>query len=258
MLGTGLTAVDSALTLLSHNAGTQVYMLSRRGKISQCHELRAPGIPPPVEGSAGLREIVRRVRQEVKSLQSRELPWHGALDALRPLSNRLWQNLSHRERLQFTRHIRTYWENHRHRMAPEIWRKLQGFMAEGRLHVLAGRLLGSCRTEVGPLQLSVRLADGGHASLEVDRAINCTGLHEDYRNSPRPLIRSLMQSGIGIPNSMGTGFQTDENGRLAGRESRVFTLGPPRRGDLFETTAVPEIRAQAEALAAYLAQVCIR
>jgi uncharacterized NAD(P)/FAD-binding protein YdhS len=29
----------------------------------------------------------------------------------------------------------------------------------------------------------------------------------------------------------------------------LFTLGPPRRGELFETTAVPEIRVQAELLA---------
>jgi hypothetical protein len=31
--------------------------------------------------------------------------------------------------------------------------------------------------------------------------------------------------------------------------SVFFTLGPPRRGELFETTAVPEIRTQAEELA---------
>jgi uncharacterized NAD(P)/FAD-binding protein YdhS len=33
-----------------------------------------------------------------------------------------------------------------------------------------------------------------------------------------------------------------------------YTLGPPRRGELFETTAVPEIRTQAEALAHRLVQ----
>jgi hypothetical protein len=36
--------------------------------------------------------------------------------------------------------------------------------------------------------------------------------------------------------------------------SVFFTLGPPRRGELFETTAVPEIRVQAEALALHLAR----
>jgi len=45
-------------------------------------------------------------------------------------------------------------------------------------------------------------------------------------------------------------FRTDANGALidaSGRSSTfLFTLGPPRCGDLFETTAVPEIRTQAK------------
>jgi uncharacterized NAD(P)/FAD-binding protein YdhS len=32
----------------------------------------------------------------------------------------------------------------------------------------------------------------------------------------------------------------------------VFTLGPARNGQLYETTAIPEIRVQAESLAAHL------
>jgi uncharacterized NAD(P)/FAD-binding protein YdhS len=34
----------------------------------------------------------------------------------------------------------------------------------------------------------------------------------------------------------------------------LFTLGPPLRGQLYETTAVPEIRGQAAALAARLVE----
>jgi len=34
-----------------------------------------------------------------------------------------------------------------------------------------------------------------------------------------------------------------------------MTLGPPRLGDLFETTAVPELRKQAEALANHLLSI---
>jgi uncharacterized NAD(P)/FAD-binding protein YdhS len=90
----------------------------------------------------------------------------------------------------------------------------------------------------------------------VDRIVSCTGIHEDYRDSPRPLIRSLIASGHARANDMATGFQTDRNGALlngSGVPSRTFfTLGPPRRGQFFETTAVPEIRIQAQALAIHL------
>ncbi len=92
--------------------------------------------------------------------------------------------------------------------------------------------------------------------LEVDRVISCTGVQEDYANRPRPPIRSLIESGLASPNELGIGFRTDEHGALLNANLRpssvFFTLGPPRRGELFETTALPEIREQAEALAVYL------
>jgi uncharacterized NAD(P)/FAD-binding protein YdhS len=86
--------------------------------------------------------------------------------------------------------------------------------------------------------------------------INCSGIQENYRSAPRPLIRALIHSGQATANDLGIGFRTDSMGALidaAGKTSnRLFTLGPPRRGGLFETTAVPEIRVQAEALARHL------
>jgi uncharacterized NAD(P)/FAD-binding protein YdhS len=91
----------------------------------------------------------------------------------------------------------------------------------------------------------------------VDRIISCTGIQENYSNSPRPLIRALVESGLACANDLGTGFRTDTHGAILDSvltpSSALFTLGPPRRGELFETTAVPEIRAQAEALALHLA-----
>jgi uncharacterized NAD(P)/FAD-binding protein YdhS len=89
--------------------------------------------------------------------------------------------------------------------------------------------------------------------LEVDRAINCIGIHEDYNKCPRRLIRSLIESGLASANDLGMGFRTDGAGALIDAHgiasAALFTLGPPRCGELFETTAVPEIRCQAEALA---------
>ena len=62
-----------------------------------------------------------------------------------------------------------------------------------------------------------------------------------------------MADGMACANDLGIGFRTDGAGALVnagGNTSRpLFTLGPPRRGELFETTAVPEIRSQTEALA---------
>ena len=106
------------------------------------------------------------------------------------------------------------------------------------------------------LRAKVALRNGGERRLQVDRVINCTGIHEYYHVRPRPLIGGLLRQGLARANDLGIGFEADKHGELVGPASdRLFTLGPPRRGDLFETIAVPEIRVQAERLAARLMYV---
>jgi uncharacterized NAD(P)/FAD-binding protein YdhS len=142
-------------------------------------------------------------------------------------------------------------------MAPQIRARLNELIEAGLLEVIAGRIR---HTECGMdcMEARIQLRQGSERTLKIDRVITCTGIHENYRKSPRPLIRSLISRGAAQPSEHDLGFRTDRHGALldsAGRPSPVlFTLGPPRRGDLFETTAVPDIRVQAEALARLLAE----
>jgi uncharacterized NAD(P)/FAD-binding protein YdhS len=189
----------------------------------------------------------------------------GSIDGLRSISNDVWQQLPVADRLRFLRHLKTYWEPHRHRMSPEIRARLDAYGASGALQIIAGRLQ-EVRSRDRTTVVRILLKHGGERVWEVDRIVSCTGLHENYADSPRPLIHSLVENGLARANDVGIGFQTDGHGALLDanmlsaktldgkmRPSSVFfTLGPPRRGELFETTAVPEIRAQAEALAHYL------
>ncbi len=257
LLGAGLTAVDSALALGSQDAACKVHMLSRRGFLPQVHDLQAPAALTPVFLNRGnLRLLFRELRGHLKAARQANLCWRGVLDGLRTQSNDIWQELSVADRRRFLRHLKAYWESHRHRMAPEIRARLDRYRATGGLQILAGRIR-EVRRRGGATQVHVLLKHAGMRVLEVDRIINCTGIQETYTDSPRPLIRSLVESGLARANDLGIGFSTDRHGALLDakmRPSRVFyTLGPPRRGDLLETTAVPEIRAQAEALALHLA-----
>jgi uncharacterized NAD(P)/FAD-binding protein YdhS len=140
-------------------------------------------------------------------------------------------------------------------MAPSIASAVQAYRNQGRLTLTAGRVRKLAR--VGDaIEAQVARSNGGDLHLAIDRVINCTGIQENYNHSPRPLVRQLIHDGLACANELGIGFRTDTHGALIdadGVASNVlFTLGPPRRGELFETTAVPEIRVQAEALAALL------
>ena len=253
LVGTGLTAVDSALALHVHALPCTTYMLSRRGILPHVHDLRRIPAPPPVfEEPGNIRLMFRQLRAQIRRLREEDGCWRMAVDALRPVSNELWQGLPVGDRSRFLRHLKTYWEAHRHRMAPQVRRRMDELRQQGKVEVMAGRIRrNDCQGDA--IRLTVALRRGGERWLAVDRAINCTGIHEDYRQCPRPLIRTVIAKGLASPNDLGIGFRTNEFGALidaSGQASTtLFTLGPPRRGELFETTAVPEIRCQAESLA---------
>lgn len=258
LLGSGLTAIDAVLALQSQGS-CRTILVSRRGNLPQTHRMGLrPAEMPPLQ-SRTLRGMFRELRAQIAYAREQDLCWRAAIDALRPVSNQLWQELPLRERESFLRRVKTYWETHRHRMAPQIRERIDGYRAEGRMEVIAGRLRESV-ARAGGIDVRIARRGGGEQAMEVDRIISCTGIQENYRNHPRKLIASLVREGVAAPNDLGIGFRTDGGGALVGADGRVsevlFTLGPPRRGELIETTAVPEIRMQAEELARRLVERC--
>jgi uncharacterized NAD(P)/FAD-binding protein YdhS len=253
LLGTGLTAVDSVLALHSQEMACEVYMLSRRGILPQVHNVQVPIPEPPVLRNRGnLRLLMKEVRAHIETARQADLCWRAIVDSLRPISNQVWEELPAAQQQRFLRHLKKYWEPHRHRMAPEIRERLEGYKASGTLQIMAGRLQEIC-SRGRDTHVRVQLKRGGEREFDVDRIISCTGIQENYANHPRPLAQTLIDHGLARPNDLGIGFHTDGHGALLDCHKRpssvFFTLGPPRRGELFETTAVPEIRVQAEALA---------
>jgi uncharacterized NAD(P)/FAD-binding protein YdhS len=71
-----------------------------------------------------------------------------------------------------------------------------------------------------------------------------------------PLIASLREAGWLTPDPLKLGWVTDDEGRLIGADGNsaagLYTIGPLRIADLWESIAMPEIRVQAAALAKVL------
>jgi uncharacterized NAD(P)/FAD-binding protein YdhS len=253
LLGAGLTAVDAFLALEAQGHPGAIYCLSRRGKLSHVHTVYRSLPEPFAPGETkSARCFLGTLRRRVAEAQQQGYDWRAVVDSLRPITNDIWEHFDSREKSRVLRHLKTWWDIHRHRMAPEIGVKLEKALAHGQLRILAGRLK-RITPEEDKLRLEILLRSQAGMSLTVDRLINCTGSEEDYRRSPNPLIRSLMDSGRIQPDPTGKGLWTDRHGALIDSQGVpsdwLFTLGPPRVGGLFETTAVPELRIQAEALA---------
>ena len=258
LVGSGLTAIDVAIALNEGGFQGVIHVVSRRGLWPRQH---APHLVPhnttwEGEGFASLRALLKALRREVRRVEARGGDWRAVVDSLRPHANRLWQGLSAADQRRFFRHLRPYWEAHRHRMAPEVAKIIEGLAQQGRLRLHAGRVKVVFWDEKGAeVQIKLR---GGSTSvvLRVNRVINCTAPECDYRKLTHPLWRNLLARGITVAGRIGLGLRTGPEGQLIHAEGEpahnLFTLGATRIGSLFETTSVEEIRVQAAALASRL------
>jgi uncharacterized NAD(P)/FAD-binding protein YdhS len=251
LLGTGLTAVDAVIGLRGNGHRGTIWMVSRRGLLP--HEHRLFDAPPDANPDAtSMHDLLDAFR----AVATRPRAWRAALDSLRPRTNVLWQALSVNDQRRFVRHVMPYWNVHRHRMAPEVAKTIANEISSGGLRMLAGRTGTFTQTDRG-LRVPIRLRGNERTlELEVGRVINCSGPAHDFRKVENPLIGNLLAQGLMHPLQTGIGVDVAPSGALRdgnGIDSlAVFAIGPVRYGTLIETTAMPEIRAQAEELASLL------
>jgi uncharacterized NAD(P)/FAD-binding protein YdhS len=260
LVGTGLTMLDVALELRGRGLEAPLLAVSRRGLLPRPH--RAPASPPrPVELGAALlagpptiRRYLREVRRTVAAHP--DVDWRDVLASIRGVTPDLWAALPLRERARFLRHLQPYWEVHRHRAAPEIAAAGDALVRDGRLRVVAARLL---RLEGGPDGVTVRYRrreTGASEEARVGTVINCTGPSGKVAALGEPLLDSLLRQGLLTPCPLGLGIRTAPGYALrdaAGNASEVlFHTGPLLKADHWESTAVPELRVHAARLAEHL------
>ena len=259
LLGTGLTAVDVTLALLDRGLRAPVYALSRRGLLPQAHAPSTPwaGLRLDAEDRRSVATLCRGVRREVRRAAAAGVDWRCVVDALRPHVQLLWQELAPPARQRFLRHLRPWWEVHRHRTAPPVAEAVAAACAAGTLRVVAGQV-GSIEPEADGLRVAWRPRGGGvggdgETRLGVQRVVDCRGPGADYARLPDPLIRQLLADGLARPDPCRLGLEATQQGSLVGAEGRptpcLFGVGPVTRGTFWEITSVPDIRAQAEQVA---------
>ncbi|WBB64368.1 FAD/NAD(P)-binding protein [Streptomyces sp. WMMC500] len=263
LVGTGLTAVDMALTLA--RSGRRVHAVSRGGELPRPHALTAL---PPLQADPGLpglplAELRTAVRRHVAAAVRAHGDWRPAVDGLRPLTQAIWARLSDEDRAGFLARDASRWNVHRHRMPPATAESVQRALAARKLRLHTGRVRDVAAGPDGGLAVTL----SGGRTLHVGWVVDCTGPGLRVEECADPLWRGLLADGTATPGPLGIGVATDA-GRLrpaAGRAPAVragavddpaavppplFTLGSARRGELWETTAVPEIRVQAAEVAA--------
>jgi uncharacterized NAD(P)/FAD-binding protein YdhS len=217
--GTGLSFVDIALTHLSRDTRNKVIAISGSGNLPERHvQFQITPFTPTV------KEVATLAKLRTYFLDAGD-KWREAVDGLRPIMDTVWRGFT---------------------IAPDVADQVYAEIALGRITVVKGRVAG---VEVKDEQVTISLGDG--SSYSGDYLAITIG--RDYELSD-PLTLNLLKAGKTSRGPLGMGLSVDVATGLLQRTDgtpylQIFAIGPLRSGQAFETTAIPEIRKQATAIA---------
>lgn len=254
--GTGLTMADVAIAVSAARPGSTVHAVSRHGLLPRTHQggAQVPARPLwlPAIATAGPVRLTELMWQLRHVLSASPGSWQAVLEALRPHVPGLWYRLPEPDKRAFLRHAARFWEVHRHLMPPATAARITMLRQTGRLTVHRGRVLAARQLGGGLSVLTDTSA--GLIELDADWLINGTGAAGEVTATASPLLRDLLASGLARPGPAQLGVDADVRGAVLSADGRpssfLHAIGPPLRGLWYETTAIPEIREQAAALAA--------
>jgi uncharacterized NAD(P)/FAD-binding protein YdhS len=259
IIGSGLTMVDAVVSLEQAGHRGPIEVFSRHGLLphvrrqppawvdflAEDHSIRTP------------RQLVRELRRHCSDAIAQGIDWQAPLDTVRAHIGRLWNQATDRQRRQFVRHVRPWWESHHHRSPPLSAALVERLHREGRLRIQAASFKGL--EAVSRDGISIRIRRRGEADTCVVRGaalINSSGIEYDWRRVARPLPQQLLARGLISPGPLALGIAAAVDGAVLNAEGqiarRLFAMGPPLRGMWWESTAVTDVALQAKALAARL------
>lgn len=219
ILGTGLSMIDAVLSLHKANYKGKITAISRRALVPATHvdPVKWPNFIH--EFPKTLMQLLRLIRTQVQLAKAQDIRWQAVIDSLRPVTNDIYLSWSEQEQRK-TRRLLGFWKIHRHRMPPEAAAIIEEYK-KNHLSFVKENVL-SVGKAGGKL-----IVTGKSAQYEADHVINCLGYGEKHGLTPFP-------KEIPLPENERADF---------------YALGPALTGYYFETTAIPEIRAQAAMIA---------
>lgn len=251
LLGTGLTMYDVVLSLLRRAASAPskgdptLLAISRRGLLPQPHRVHT-ATPHFADirdlGTPTARGYLRALRTRIADAAASGLDWRDVLAAIRPATPALWRALPDAERARFLRHLKPYWESHRHRAAPEIAQAIDAARGRGALRIERASLVDVAALADGS-GLSVHTRARGGTLTTARRfgtLINCTG--PSARLEAEPLLAELATRGVISADTMRLGLALEDDYRPSSSLPVLFYVGPLLRARHWEATAVPELR----------------
>jgi uncharacterized NAD(P)/FAD-binding protein YdhS len=257
IVGNGLTMVDTVLGLKENGFNGEIYSISPKGFNILPHRhngLKYEKLVEELSDDMSLREIYQLVSKHIKAVREYGVSAEPVIDSLRPHTQRLWKGLSDEEKRFFMSRLRHLWGVARHRIPLHTYDKIQQLRIDGKLHIQSGRIVDFVE-QSNAIEVSYfDKKEGTIKSLFVSRIINCTGPETDLRKVENSFLKNCLLKGDIVQDALKLGINTNTETFQVKKSdgtyhSNLFTLGGNLKGELWESTAVNELRIQSERLA---------
>lgn len=257
IVGTGLTMVDHVVSLYKQGHQGKVYCFSRNGYLPLPHDDTSNFTFDVTFDNKTAKEVFFDIRRAFRNAAAKGITWQSVIDGLRIRTARIWRNLPLAERKIFLRYFKNYWEIHRHRMPQASANILQQMQNEGKLELHNGRY---SHVEVQDNDVTFYYTDKATGELQhftINLIINCTGPSGDYMQCTNSLLIDAINKGWMKQDELKIGIETGIRGEIMMRNGIVlkncYAIGPLRKASEWESTAMREIRTQADETAQYIA-----
>jgi uncharacterized NAD(P)/FAD-binding protein YdhS len=263
IIGNGLTMVDTVFGLIENNFKEEIYSISPNGFNILPHRhngLKYTKLTEELKENMRLYDLVKLVNKHIKISRSFGVSAEPIIDSLRPYSQKIWQSFTDEEKKLFMQRIRHLWGVARHRFPVHSHDKIQQLRIDGKLHIYAGKIVDINETGECVTVEYFDKKEKQNKKIKVSRVINCTGPETNLMNLDGNFLKNCLQKGIIKQDNLKLGISANTQtfqviNSIGEAHKNLFTLGSNLKGELWESTAVNELRDQAEQLAEQLKSI---
>lgn len=257
IIGNGLTMVDTVLGLLEQDFKGVIYSISPNGFNILPHRhngLKYSKLVEELRDDMNIYELVKLINKHIKTVREYGVSAEPIIDSLRPQTQKIWKSFSEQERELFMSRLRHLWGVARHRIPLHSHDKIQQLRIDGKLHINSGKIIDVNESNESITVQYLDKKENELKAINVSRIINCTGPETDLINLDKSFLKNCLLKGILTQDKLKLGIKADtvsfqvinSDGKP---HTNLYTIGSNLKGELWESTAVNELRGQAEKLA---------
>ena len=257
ILGNGLTMVDTVIQLREQGLDNQIISLSPHGfNILPHRNFTISSLDWSInfDDKPTLLSLISEINKQLKLLKKHGISAEPLVDFLRPHAQQIWQNFTLSEKKIFLSKFRHLWGVARHRLPFVTYDIIQKERIQNSLQIISGKLV-----KVDSLTDSLEITffdklQNKERKVVAAYLLNCTGPESDFSKSDSKLLKNCLSKGIITQDELQLGIRTSvESFQTINSRNKsnscLYTLGSTLRGELWESTAINELRSQAKLLA---------